>query len=444
MPDYAPPELDTKELLLVVGNLGLDFEEKHLLNPTSEVIWPLYEILAQDILGISREVLQQPAFAVFCKLEHPELHEQSVSSFASWRIIRDLHNAAGVKDFSLRDLIKPECRRTRRNLSAVINYGRFRGEREEKVTALQDVALLQKKQEAEEEIEQVKAKLALINQEREKQAPAVEAIEAETNILFEEVKALNKEQGSYQKDIQILKQELTNLNNGITGQKFKLQQAKQEESDLQKRIVPDPEKLQKIIEEQKTLLENTELAVEQARQSVKKLEKKHEAYGKAAKKVQKELARLEEAQKLLTEEKAKSKEVKAAKAKIKSAEEEERQQSKRLAEFKSKGDQLQELIDSAERVGLTKIHEEEKALKEAKEKLAQLMQIQKEADLPSKEAKIRDLVFQTDEVVKTKEAVLKEYYEEAARCQQKVFRYYRTILSYAEPFPSLSAARTGS
>ncbi|KAL2634111.1 hypothetical protein R1flu_005590 [Riccia fluitans] len=439
MPVFAPPELDTKQVVKVLADLGVEIEEKHILTPTGEVTWYLYETLAQNMLRVTREVLQQPAFGVLCKLEYPEMHEQSVSALASWRIIQELLNASGVTDFTLRDLIKPECRRTIRNLSHVINYGRFMAEREDKLDAVQNVDVLQRRQEVEEDIEKLKAQLDAINQEREAQAPAVEAIEAEASILFEEVKALNKEQGSYQKDIQVLKQELTTLNNGISGQKYKLQQAKQEESDLQKRIVPDPEKLQRTIEEQKTLLENTELAVEEARQSVKKLEKKHEALVKAAKKVQKEMGRFEEAQKLLMEEKAKMKEVKAARGKLKATEEEDKQQSKRLTEFKSKGDKLQELIDSAERVGLAKVHEEEKALKDSKERLAQMIQYQKEVDHPRKEAKVQYLLSEIDEVVKTKDEVLKEYYEEKKRLQQKVLGYYR-LRSFSTLFVRFSGS----
>lgn len=70
--------------------------------------------------------MQQPAFDKWCKLEYPEMHEESVGCFSSWRTIQGLMFAAGVTDMSLRDLIKPDSARTIKFLSGLINFARFR------------------------------------------------------------------------------------------------------------------------------------------------------------------------------------------------------------------------------------------------------------------------------------------------------------------------------
>ncbi|OAE28800.1 hypothetical protein AXG93_3096s1140 [Marchantia polymorpha subsp. ruderalis] len=467
MPSLTFPDLETKQIVMLMKELGVNLEEKNLLNPTSEIMWPLYETVAQNLLGISREELQQPAFNVLCKLEYSELHEESVCSIASWRIIRQLMFAAGVTDFTFRDLIKPDSRRTIRNLSGLINYARFRAEREDKLAALQDESLLDTKLQLEDDIEEswdmfidkvfhyhvfgevtyerspvegfwVKREIAAIEAERKGQIPLVQALEAETHELWQDVSALNKRQSVFQSEIRALKQELNSINDAISGQKYMLQQAKQEETDLRGQIVQSPEKLQRSIEEQKIILEKTEIAVEEARKSLNRWEQKLESFSKAEKKVLKYLGRLEEAQKLLTTQKTATKQVKGLKAKIKADEEEERHQNTKLAELTLKGDHCQELIDNAERLNLSKTEEQERSLEEIKERYSQLIKRQQEADLPSKEAQVQYLINQIAKIINTKEDVIRSFREEVAGIQQQVLAYYRAILSCTGPLPQLS------
>lgn len=54
MPSLTFPDLETKQIVMLMKELGVNLEEKNLLNPTSEIMWPLYETVAQNLLGISR------------------------------------------------------------------------------------------------------------------------------------------------------------------------------------------------------------------------------------------------------------------------------------------------------------------------------------------------------------------------------------------------------
>ena len=73
-----------------------------------------------------REELQQPVFSAIDVLEFPELHEESIGQLAFNRAVTKLLLFAGVHDFTLQDLYKPEYNRTIRNLSAIINFAKFR------------------------------------------------------------------------------------------------------------------------------------------------------------------------------------------------------------------------------------------------------------------------------------------------------------------------------
>eukprot|EP00966_Prymnesium_polylepis_P246852 5708756-Prymnesium_polylepis.1 len=63
------------------------------------------------------------------ELEFPELHDESVSTMAFLRACQRLLSTCGISDFTLTDLTKPEYKRLRRNISAVINFAKFREER---------------------------------------------------------------------------------------------------------------------------------------------------------------------------------------------------------------------------------------------------------------------------------------------------------------------------
>lgn len=78
------------------------------------------------ITVVDREELQQPAFHTMGNLEYPELHEESVGNLASIRAIVKLMAVTGVSDFSMMDIFKPESKRTINNLSAIINFSKYK------------------------------------------------------------------------------------------------------------------------------------------------------------------------------------------------------------------------------------------------------------------------------------------------------------------------------
>ena len=54
--------------------------------------------------------------------EFPELHDESIPIMAFAKAVMKLMLAAGMHDFSIRDIFKPDHQRTRRALSAIINF----------------------------------------------------------------------------------------------------------------------------------------------------------------------------------------------------------------------------------------------------------------------------------------------------------------------------------
>ena len=70
--------------------------------------------------------------------EFPELHDESIPIMAFAKAVMKLMLAAGMHDFSIRDIFKPDHQRTRRALSAIINFGKWREQKLRVFSDLQD------------------------------------------------------------------------------------------------------------------------------------------------------------------------------------------------------------------------------------------------------------------------------------------------------------------
>lgn len=137
------PILDFKELSICLQGCDFIANEELVARPTSQYIRTLFEQLLDTFMGFSPE---------YCVTATKSLLQQSSSNgnkaddsqgddeagnddIASTMHVMVLFRAAdamlqtcGVHDFTLLDLTRPDPQRTRRILSAVINYARFREE----------------------------------------------------------------------------------------------------------------------------------------------------------------------------------------------------------------------------------------------------------------------------------------------------------------------------
>ena len=119
-------------------------------------------------------------------------------------------NTVGVKDFTMIDLIKPESKRLRRHISAVINFAKFREERlVHGVELTQEVdTLAAKKQQAEDENERLVNELRAATAVREQEAPEESRLKGENEGLATTVQEAFNQQTAVHEDSLRLKQEL--------------------------------------------------------------------------------------------------------------------------------------------------------------------------------------------------------------------------------------------
>jgi len=224
---YSFPILKRKVIVSCLKELGINITDNDIKSPHEEKCKVLYAQILEKLMGIDVMSKQIP-FNRLDIFQFPQLHESSIISVRLFREMIKFMRTVGVTDFSISDLIAPESPRTVRNLSAIINFARWRE---------QKYQIYQSRKSNLDELEQ---KLSAITSEnkslaeqfvasRERiaaEAPQAEALEAEINELkalsatfIDELDATKESAHAIKKQIKSLKamdaEKKTLLNNDI-------------------------------------------------------------------------------------------------------------------------------------------------------------------------------------------------------------------------------------
>ncbi|BDA42068.1 probable kinetochore protein nuf2 [Coccomyxa sp. Obi] len=326
--------------------MDLQLSAASLAKPTPEVVKPLYETIVTTLMGITREEQQLPVFMATDTLEFPELHDESIPYMTFFRNCTKLLAAAGVHDFNMQDLCKPDPGRLRRNLSAVVNFTKFREEKLGPWTELQDEvdALLDEEQLLEQTNRALREELRLLQEERDAQMQEAAAVEAETQKVFAENQSLNKQQGALNAEVRALKQQANALADNAAEVKFSLQSAQQEGDELRGLIVESPEKLQARMGEIAAAIERERSGVADAERHLRDLQTRLDTIGKVEKDVNKAIALMEEVETEIGRKKEASRRVKALREAIASAKHEAAQLTAEQQHLRRQQSSLQDRI----------------------------------------------------------------------------------------------------
>ena len=196
-------------------------------------------------------------------LAHPELHEESFSNLKFFQTCKKFMNICGNADnFGLTDLGAPTKARFRRQLSAAINYLKYKEDR----LALWNELHIQR--------EELLVGLAEVNQEHYKWKDMILQAKAEAETRWDEAKQIdvdctemegeiaqqNKLQRSLRGESEELKKQASILKDKIDTAALGLQEMEAEERHLLPKIVDSPDELKMKLAEL-----NVELAQEQRR-----------------------------------------------------------------------------------------------------------------------------------------------------------------------------------
>ena len=196
---YSFPILTNDEIRSCLKELKIELSERDLLRPTHESLRHVYESAYELFFNVNLdedETFQpDPEIAEEVGMEFPELYEDAIPNVLFLSRLQELMLKIGVEDFSFKDVWKPEYTRTRRNMSALINFAKFR---EEQLIEFADIInecaeeeekLREAKREHERlraEVEQAEKRKAT-EEYREEDEEELRQLERENRVLEEEI-----------------------------------------------------------------------------------------------------------------------------------------------------------------------------------------------------------------------------------------------------------------
>ena len=122
-PSYSFPILSNHDIIACMRELDVELTEQSLLKPHPDTLYRAYMDLVCVLCGTSREEMYTPNLEVAERVfDYPELYEEAIGNLVFHRKLFELMETCGVPDFGLRDMMKPEYARTRRNLRRVPSH----------------------------------------------------------------------------------------------------------------------------------------------------------------------------------------------------------------------------------------------------------------------------------------------------------------------------------
>lgn len=242
---YSFPLLKNKEILLCLKELQIPFTEEDQKNPTAEKLKEVSEIFVEKMMGIYKDDARKAPFSAIEVLPFPELHEQGIPEMTLYKSMLKLMSTVGLHDCTLQQLVCPDAASTKRILSALINFAKFREER---------LAIYQEYTARTEELMEIRATLEGENTTlsvevqnlratRKQVEPLIQSLEDDIAALSDQMSKLHKESGGLRDDIKATKEAMNDYNDKIANDKFLLLNATRENERLKMQIVRSPDKL---------------------------------------------------------------------------------------------------------------------------------------------------------------------------------------------------------
>ncbi|KAG7399989.1 kinetochore-associated Ndc80 complex subunit nuf2 [Phytophthora boehmeriae] len=259
---YSFPLLKPREIFACLREMRVPVAEDEIRACDVGAIRKVLEAFIESTMGVTREDMAQIAFPGLPTLGYPELHSESVPELTFYRTAQRLLAACGVDDFGLRDVLHPTPKRVRRQLSALINFAKFREERMAVFSEItnQTDELLTKKKALQEENAALERELQQMLEEQKLEEPARLELQKEVDELEGQINVLNKKQAVMRHQTAELKEKRKEVEDAVTSARFNKIEAEAEIKRLQGQIVTSPDRVKG---ELKTIAETLEKAKDQ-------------------------------------------------------------------------------------------------------------------------------------------------------------------------------------
>ncbi|GHP07139.1 hypothetical protein PPROV_000588200 [Pycnococcus provasolii] len=442
---YSFPILTNAEILACLSELDVPLSEVELTKPGYEIARPMYESITVLLCGVSREEMQTPAFNAIASLgDFPELHEESLANLAFVRNLVKLLEASGVSDFSLKDIYKPDYTRLRRNLSAIINFAKFREEKLATYVELQEEAeaTLEKKAALDAKAAELRAEIARIRASHQAEASqTAEVLEAAEN-LRTQVADAQKNRETLEAANETTRSSIAALADKTNAAKDELSRHEARKAFLQDSVVTSPDKLTREISDLENAIERERTSVGELDKTLRNLNHKGDLYAKASREIGKCVKLMEEAESEIKKHKEVSRSVKSIQAKLGENEEEVFKLTAAANHMKRQESALSERLTRLGKQGNLKKESAASALNEAK---ADLTSVESDVGMSASkleeyEAHVRKTTSMIRELQASHEAEASKILEQYHQLRQQVKDYNASLIgSFASGDNALTA-----
>lgn len=237
------PAVRTDELLAVLHEMGVQVSADDMARPQGPMAHKVFLAFLDTLSGVLPESLERLRDAATAGSEHAEMLQESAEWLVFFREVRAMMEAATVHDFCMQDLTRPQPRRFKRHMSALVNFFRFRSDRlaefDELVAETEDLEV--RRLDLEDALAQGRAHLGELGAARAAEAPAVERLRAENLARSDELLQLKREQNRLLGEVDALKSDKAGVVQRQTEAEIQLQQLAGELARLEARIATRPE-----------------------------------------------------------------------------------------------------------------------------------------------------------------------------------------------------------
>ncbi|KAB2075798.1 hypothetical protein ES319_A07G245700v1 [Gossypium barbadense] len=379
-----------------------------------------------------REDQGQVEFSALEQIENPDLLIGSFQVMNLYSRLRDVMASLNCPmQFNLRDLIKPDPRRTEHFLSGILNFCLYK---ETKLNLLrpivEELALLDdQRKEWEAKISQLNAEIAGYSEARERELPLIQEVESKVKELREMIAGLNSNQMSLRTSFRNLKEKTGQMDEKISKAEFDLVQSVQENANLRSKIVQSPDKLQRALEEKKLARDEAKNAERSAIQSFQEKTATVEVYSKALKKMSKHFAMMQAIHEQVNSAKSVEKECKGLKAKLSDDVVLDKSLEAKLIEREGKVGQLEEHKRQLQKERDLKFEESTKHLNSVKSEV-----LSKRCELEARQKKVEDVVAEVDSIT-IKTSMVRE--SGAAKVQQLISKCEEIVKQFQQSSSSI-------
>lgn len=272
------PLLELGELVTCLQSCDFSLAtEENISRPTSQYVITLYKQIIDSFMGVSPDSLlsDKTLFDTGSSdTQQPPLYMETVKVLALNKICFKFFQDIGVSDFNMMDLYKPDSLRTRRLLSAVVNYARFREERMfdcDKFMSKTEFLLNQLRSKF-DEYNYLQQRINKHRNEIElKDGETIETLQHQNRHLEQQITKLKSLQETLNMDYNTYKSRKQSLLNDLEKFGFELIELEFERNKLEKHAKTDLNELNENIEKLSTLLNTHQNNLDNLEQKHRKL-----------------------------------------------------------------------------------------------------------------------------------------------------------------------------